>query len=128
MLILPSIALKRCNFPKNLGFKGKIMAKFLIRSHFFSNISKNMTIKQQISHGAMPKVCPLHNSIFHSIPFHSTCVTLCQSFSISSPKLVNKNIKLSIEIKEDFLYIWLLQHITLYQRGSISHLTTKFHF
>ena len=26
-----------------------------------------MTIKQKINHGAIQKVCPLHNGIFHSI-------------------------------------------------------------
>ena len=38
--ILPSIALKRWNFPDNVDFKGKIVAKFLIKSHLYS-----MTIK-----------------------------------------------------------------------------------
>ena len=33
-----------CLFPDNFDFKGKIMAKFLIRSHFLS-IWNNMTIK-----------------------------------------------------------------------------------
>ena len=32
--ILPYIVLKHCNLPDNLNFKGKIFAKFLIRSHF----------------------------------------------------------------------------------------------
>ena len=41
------------------------------------------------------------------IPF--TCATLCQFYSITSPKLFNKNIKIRNERKEDFLYIWLLQ-------------------
>ena len=31
---LPYIVLKHCNLPDNLNFKGKIFAKFLIRSHF----------------------------------------------------------------------------------------------
>ena len=39
--ILPYIALKRWNFPDNLDFKGKIVAKFLIKSHL-----DNMTIKK----------------------------------------------------------------------------------
>ena len=34
--ILPFTALKRWNFPDNLDFKGKTVAKFLIRGHFFS--------------------------------------------------------------------------------------------
>ena len=36
-----------------------------------------MTIKQQIIHGAIQKVCLLHNDTFHSIPFH-----LCHILSI----------------------------------------------
>ena len=32
--ILPSITLKGWNFPDSFDFKGKIVAKFLIRSHF----------------------------------------------------------------------------------------------
>ena len=36
ILILLSIALKLWNFPDNLDFKGKIVTKFLIRSHFLS--------------------------------------------------------------------------------------------
>ena len=43
-LILPSAALKRWNFAENLDFNGKIVATFLIRSHFLS-IQNNMTIK-----------------------------------------------------------------------------------
>ena len=48
------------------------------------------------------------------IPF--SCVTLCQFYSINSPVLFTKNNKFSNERKEDFLYLWLLQCITLYQR------------
>ena len=42
--ILPSIALKRWKFPENLDFKGRIVAKFLIRNHFLL-IHNNMAIK-----------------------------------------------------------------------------------
>ena len=55
-----------------------------------------MTVKEQISHGVIQKICHLHNGIFHSIG-------------------LKENI-LWNERKEDFLYIWLLQRITLYQR------------
>ena len=41
-----SIALKPWNLPDNLDFKGKIVAKFLIKSQYIINI----TIKQQINH------------------------------------------------------------------------------
>ena len=72
IFILPFTALKRWNFPNNLDFKGKTVAKFLIRSHFLS-IYSNVTNKQKINHGAMQKVCHLHNDIFHLI---HQCLTL----------------------------------------------------
>ena len=50
--ILSSIALKRWNFPDNLDFKGKIVAKFLLRSHFLS-IYGYMATKQQTNHGSL---------------------------------------------------------------------------
>ena len=50
------------------------------------------------------------------IPFSS--VTLCQSYSISPPVLFTKINKPWNERKEDFLYMQLLQRITLYQRRS----------
>ena len=40
--ILPSIALKSPNFPDNLDFKGKIVAKFLLRGPFLSICSNMM--------------------------------------------------------------------------------------
>ena len=43
-----------------------------------------MTIKQQINHGDIKKVCHLHNDIFHSIHL----VTLCQFYPITSPVLL----------------------------------------
>ena len=58
------ITLKRWNFPDNLDFKGKIVAKFLMRSHFLS-IQNDMTVKQQIKHGATQKLCHLLNGTFH---------------------------------------------------------------
>ena len=72
--ILASTTLKRWNFLDNLHFKGKIVAMFLSRSHFLS-ICNDMTVKQHINHGAIQKVCHLHNGIFHSI-------NLCYTFSI----------------------------------------------
>ena len=50
------------------------------------------------------------------IPFYSTCDTLWQFYSIASPVLFTENNKLWNRRKEDFLYIWMLQCITLYQR------------
>ena len=55
-----------------MDVKGMIVAKFLLRSHFLS-VYNNMTIKQQINHGAIQKVCHLHNGIFHYI---NLCHTL----------------------------------------------------
>ena len=43
-----------------------------------------MTIKQQINHGDIKKVCHLHNDIFYSIQL----VTLCQLYSITFPVLL----------------------------------------
>ena len=94
----------------NLNFKDKIVAKFLFRSESLS-IYNNMTIKQHINHGAIQNVCHLHNCIFMSL----TSVTLCQFYS-PIILLPTKNNKLWNERKEDFLYMWLLQRITLYQR------------
>ena len=74
ILILPSTELKCWNFPDTLDFKGKIAAKFLLRSRFLS-IFDNMTIKQQINHGVIQKVCHLHNGFFHFI-------NLCNTLSI----------------------------------------------
>ena len=80
--------------------------KFLIGSHCLS-IWNNMTKKQQTQHGAIEKVCHLHNKFFYPIHLY----TLCQSYSITSPVLFTKNIRLWNEWKEDFLYIWLLRVI-----------------
>ena len=48
------------------------------------------------------------------LPFHSTCVTLCQVYYIASTELVAKNNKIWNGVKEDVLYVWLFQRITLY--------------
>ena len=45
-----------------------------------------------------------------------TLAKLSKFYSITSPELFNKNKKLWNERKEDFLYIWLIQRIKLYQR------------
>lgn len=78
------IALKHWNLPLNLDFK--IVAKFLLRSHFLS-IYNNITIKKQINHEAIEKVSHLHNGICHSN-------NLCQFYSMISPVLFIKNNKL----------------------------------
>ena len=58
-----------------------------------------MTIEQQIIHEAIQKVC--HQHITLSVP-------RCYSLKIT-------NYEIREEIKKDFLYIWLLQCITLYK-------------
>ena len=72
------MALKRWNFPDNLDFNSKIVAKFL-RIHFLS-VQNNMKINQQIHHGAFHKVPHLHNGIFS---FHLP-VSLSQFYLITS--------------------------------------------
>ena len=72
--MLPSIALKRWNFPENLDFKGKIVARFLLRSHVLS-ICNDMRVKHHINHGAIQKWCRLRNGIFHSINLCQSCIT-----------------------------------------------------
>ena len=57
------------------------------------------------------------------IPFHSTCVSFSQFFFVAFLVLFTENLKLWNERKEQILYIWLLQRITLYQgRQKISSL------
>ena len=47
--MLPYIALKRWNIPDDLDFKGKIVAKFLIKSHLNNmTIKKNTWIKEMV--------------------------------------------------------------------------------
>ena len=105
--ILPSIVLKRWNFPDNLNFKGKIVAKFLLRSRFFS-IRINMTIKQQSSHGAIQKVC--------------VSMYLCHTLSIllsplnNSLKITNYGMR-----SNRILYIY----IYIYTTASAYYVTSK---
>ena len=80
IMILPSIALKRWNIPDNLEYKGKVVAKFFLRSRFLF-ICNNMTVKQQINHGVIQKVYLMRNEIFHSINLcHTFSVLLCQIY------------------------------------------------
>ena len=101
--ILRLIELKYWNFPDNLDFKGKIVAKFFQRSHFLS-ICNNITVNNKLTTELFQKVCHLFNGIFHSITF----VTLSQFYSVTSLALFTENNKLWNKRKEDFLYIWLL--------------------
>ena len=93
----PAIALKHWNFPDNLDFKGEVVEKFLLRSHFVS-IYDNMTTKQQINHGVIQKVGTCIMPFF--IPL--TCIRLCQFYSITSLVLFIKNYKLWNERKDVF--------------------------
>ena len=105
-----SIALKRLNFPNNLNFKGKTVAKFLLRSLFLP-VYNNMTIKQQITRGAIQKVWRLHN-------FHPIKLSHFVKFTLSTPLCYPLKIKLWNERKENVLYIWLLQRIKYTKGGS----------
>ena len=107
--ILPSISLKRWNFPDNLDFKGKIVAKFLLRSHFLP-IYKYMTIKQK----SMFKKYVICIMTFF-IPF--TCVTLCQFHPITSPVLFIKNNKTN--------YRWEKRKLFVYMTASAYHVISK---
>ena len=71
--ILPSTALKLRNFPYNLDFKGKNVAKFFLRSHFLS-VCNNMAVKQHIIHEPFKKYVTWIMAFF--IPL--TCVALYQ--------------------------------------------------
>ena len=83
--ILPSIALKRWNFPYNLDFNVKIAAKFLIRSHFLS-IWNNMAIKNKLNIGPFKKYVTYIMTFFTSFNF----VTLRQLYFIIFPALLTK--------------------------------------
>ena len=77
--ILPPIALKLWNFPDNEDFKGNIITKLLLRSHF-SLIWNNVTIK--------------YVTCIMAFFIPSTLVTACQFNSITSPVLFTKSNKL----------------------------------
>ena len=110
ILILVSIP---SNFSNHLDLRGKIAAKFLIRSHFpqYKTISQK---KYHIKRGAIQKLCRLHNGIFHPMQLFAT---LSQFYSNTSTVLFTKlHLETIDEKKEDFFQIWLLQPITLYRR------------
>ena len=91
--ILPSIALKHWNFLDNLDFKGKIVAKCLFSSHFLP-ICNSMTVKQHFNHGAIQKLCHLHNGVFHFIRLCHTFLILTLSPLLSySPKITNYGVR-----------------------------------
>ena len=94
-----------------LDFKGKIVAKFLLRSHFLSKCN-NMTIKQHINLGPIQKVCHLNSGNFYSI---NRC-TLSQFHSFTSLVLFTKNSKLWNERKEDFFMYGCLS-VSRYIKG-----------
>ena len=105
--ILPSKGIKLWNFLDNFDLMGKIVAKFLLRKHFLSIYDNKTTLTM----GAFKKYVTWIMIFF--IPF--ACVTLCKLY-FKTPCII-KNIKLWNERNEDFLYVWLLQHITLYIKG-----------
>ena len=113
-----SKALKRQNFQDHLDFKGKLMAKFLLRSHFLS-LYKNMTIKQQISHGSIHKKYVTCIMPF-LIPF--AYITLCQ-FYLPCVSLFTKNNKLWNERKKRFfVYMAASAYHVMLKEVEILHL------
>ena len=90
-------SIKTLNFSRQSGLQGcKIVAKFLLRSPFLL-VYKNTTMKRQISHETIQKNVTCIMAFF--ISFHSTCVTLCQVYSITSPVFFTKSNKLRNERK-----------------------------
>ena len=96
--ILPLIPLERWNFPDNLIFKGKIVAKFILRSHFLS-ICKIWQYNNKLAMGLFKKyvTCKMAYSIpFHSIPPVSHFVNftisppLCYSLKITNYRMREK--------------------------------------
>ena len=93
-----------------------------------------MTIKQQIKHRAIQKVCHLHNGIFHPIPL----VTLCQfyfpfCFSLNfTKKLWNErkgflhicclNVSLYIKDVENhiFKHNWIFRPLCMYKQLTLT--------
>ena len=109
--IFQSKALKDGNFPDNLDFNTKTVAKLLLSSHFLL-VYHNMTVKLQINHGVIQKVCDLLNGIFHFI--HQD-FTLCQTRFYSIVLIVLLTEITSHQIRQKNIFcIWLLQRITLY--------------
>ena len=84
-----------------------------------------MTIKQQIKYGAIQKLYRLHNDIFQPIQIFHTLSILPYHFPCYS---LNFTKNLQNERKEDFLHIWLLQCIMLYESRQKSHLQTQLNF
>ena len=80
MLILPSMGLKFWNLLENFDFKGKIVAKFLLRKHFISIYDNKITLTM----GTFKKYVTW--IIIFFIPF--TCVTLCKLYFKTSPALL----------------------------------------
>ena len=98
--ILPSIALKSWNFPENLDFMCKIVAKFLLISHLLSILCNNMTTTK-INYGAIKR----YVTCIMAFSISLTYFTLGQFYSITSPVLFTKSNKLWNEKREDFFYM-----------------------
>ena len=79
----------------NFDFRGKIVAKFLLKKHFLSIYDNKIALTM----GTFKKYVTWIMIFF--IPF--TCVTLCKLY-FKTPCII-KNIKLCNERNEDFLYV-----------------------
>ena len=82
------------------------MAKFILKKSLSLN---NMTIKQQIKHGAIQKVCHLHNGIFYPIQLCHTLSILLHHF----PCVIHKTYQETIE--------WEGKRFSAYMAASANH-------
>ena len=95
--MVPSIALKRWNCPRNLYFKGKIVAKFLLRTHFLSKYDNKAT-NQRWGHSKSW----IHFS-FLSVPPVSHFV----SFTLSSPLCYSLKMKETMEWEKKRCFVYV---------------------
>ena len=92
---------KRWHFPDNLEFKGYIVANVLLKSNFLS-IYNNMTIKQQINHGAIQWHFLFHWPVSHFVNINLSPL-LCYSLKTTN-----------YEMRERKIFCILLYYIILY--------------
>ena len=108
-----------------MDLRGKIAAKFLIRSHFpqYKTISQK---KYHIKRGAIQKLCRLHNGIFHPMQLFAT---LSQFYSNTSTVLFTKlHLETIDEKKEDFSKYGCFNLSRYIEGGKKSHLETQLNF
>ena len=95
--MVPSITLKRWNFPGNLYFKGKIVAKFLLRTHFLSKYDNKAT-NQQWGHSKSW----IHFSVVPIPP-----VSHFVSFTLSPPFCYSLKMKETVEWEKKRCFVYV---------------------